>query len=117
MSSNASTGPGDSADDRKSARHRSEANFREYGCRIDRDTLDRIISLSQKDFSPKASLEISTERKSSGISSRISAESIDQLLEGIRESTAAGDPNWIDNLKFFVTESYMEAYPLGGQFL
>lgn len=93
------------ADDHVKSTHlRSDANFREYGCRIDRDLLDRVIIVAKKNFTPDASVEISTERKSNGISSKISTKTFDELLQGLRESTAAGDPNWIDNLSVWVSE-------------
>ncbi|MGH3228348.1 MAG: hypothetical protein ACRDOA_07165 [Streptosporangiaceae bacterium] len=92
------------ADDGVKRTHQSsEATFREYGCRIDRDLLDRIVALAKKDFPSDASVDISTERKSGAITSKISAESVEQLLDGLRESTAAGDPNWIDNLQIRVS--------------
>jgi large-conductance mechanosensitive channel len=93
------------ADEPTRARQRSNASFREYGCRIDRSVLDRIIALAKKDFSPKAHLNISTKRQSGGITSEISADSVEKLLDGLHESTAAGDPNWIDNLDIYVSDA------------
>ena len=81
------------ANPRKS-RQRIEGDFTEYGCRIDGDVLDRIIALIKKDFASDASFDISTKRDSGGITTNFSAESIAELMESLRESTAAGDPEW-----------------------
>lgn len=89
-------------DGAKSARQHSDARFFEYGCRIDRDLLDKIIVVAKKDFAADAIFEISTQRNSGVISSKITAESISELIDGLHKSTAAGDPNWIDNLSIWV---------------
>jgi hypothetical protein len=82
----------------------NDASFEEYGCRIDRDLLNRIIQVIKKDFAQETKIHISTTRKGRGISSNISADSVDGLLDALRQSTLPGDPTWMDNLNISMDE-------------
>jgi hypothetical protein len=80
------------------------AGFTLRACKIDRSQLDRILALAAKDIENPL-VTLSTVRKGSGITSKITGETIDELLEKVKHSTMSGNPDQIDNLSatFFKT--------------
>jgi hypothetical protein len=81
----------------------AESNFRLHGCKIDRSRLDHIVALAREGVPDDSYFTIVTERKAGGITSKISATTIDEVLQGVRGATLAGDPNILDNLSISIS--------------
>jgi hypothetical protein len=84
----------------------SDAHFFMDGCTIKRSQLDRIWKLACEGFEHDADVVIETERNTGVVSSKISSSSIDDTIEGVRQATLPGDPNYIDNLRLYVSDRY-----------
>ena len=76
-----------------------------YGCRIDRDHIDRILRLASQDFSSTANRYVMSTREYGGIYSSIYGRTIEELLNSVKESTLPGDPDYVDNLTFRLIEN------------
>lgn len=94
----------DNSSSEQPVRQSAKSYFGLHGCRIERDQLDRIWQLAREDFSPKAHVVVSTKRKADGIEFEIEGRSIDDLLDGVRKATFPGDPNYVDNLRLYISE-------------
>jgi hypothetical protein len=101
-SDSASSGPAD-----KSVSHAANSRFSMRGCRITHSQLDRIWRLAILGFSQSAYRSITTTRKSGEMQTEIKAQSVDEILANVRKSTIAGDPNKLDNLALWISNSYL----------
>jgi hypothetical protein len=84
--------------DQKTAEITSEAKFTLHGCILDREHLEQIWQVACEGFPEHARISVATERTNSGISSKITSDSISGTMDGVRKAARAGDPNSIDNL-------------------
>lgn len=83
----------------------AKSYFTLKGCRVTRDQLDRIWRLAGKGFSSDAYVTVKTKRKSSGVESEITGNSIDHLLNGVRQATLPGDPKILENIDLYISDS------------
>lgn len=74
------------------------------GCKITRPSLDRIWCLASEGFSAGASIRISTERRAGELWSEVEGNTIDAVIQAVRNATLPGDPDDIDNLQLRISE-------------
>ena len=76
----------------------AHADFTMRACKINRAQLDRILEVAVKDIE-NPDIKLSTVRTGSGITSKITGGTVDELLKNVKQSTMSGDPERIDNLE------------------
>jgi VIT1/CCC1 family predicted Fe2+/Mn2+ transporter len=96
--------------DDQSASVTAKASFDLYGCKIERDDIERLWTKIKDGFPAHSHINISTEYSTGGIASTVSGQSVEDVIEGVRQSSLAGGGTAINNLDLYISCSKRSSF-------